>query len=90
MTVRERARISRNLGSRNDIRAIEATSNITGELQVQVIDENGIAKHVFIPSSVGGKVRPINLLAYATKDQWRDSRSFLDAIRLGHLTVTIK
>ncbi len=88
MTVRARTELHRSLGK--GVTALFAKSNIVGELQVQVRGHDGKLTTIFIPSSVGQEPRLINLLDSATAQAWRESKSLLAAVRLGHLTVTVK
>jgi hypothetical protein len=45
---------------------------------------------VFLPSSVGMKEpRFVNLLDYGPIESWRASRSFLAAVRMGHVSVVL-
>lgn len=89
MTVRAKSELSRVLGSSKQIKAIWAKSNIVGELQVQVTGHSGEIETVFIPSSAGSRDRLVNLLDFAPPKNWKKSRSFLAAVRLGHLAVTL-
>jgi hypothetical protein len=90
MTVREKAQLSRLLKSSTKIKAIWARSKIVGELQVQVIGREGTVETVYVPSSANGQDRKINLLDFATAKQWQKSRSFLSAVSMGHLVVTLE
>jgi hypothetical protein len=90
MTVRAKSELHRAL-SKPGVAAIWARSNTVGELQVQVKDHEGKLTTVFIPSSRGApEPRFINLLDHAPAAHWRDSKSLLAAVRLGHLHVTLK
>lgn len=90
MTVRARAELARILKSGAAIKAIWARSNCRGQLQVQVTGHEGRIESVFIPSDVQAGSKGLNLLAYAPAANWKKSRSLLEAVRLGHLTVTVE
>lgn len=89
MTVREKTALSKSL-AKQGIKAVFAKSSIVGELQIQCIGHDGKLTTVFLPSSLGlTKPRLVNLLDYGPVSSWRESRSLLNAVRLGHVSVTL-
>ena len=89
MTVREKAALSKQL-SRPGIKSIRAKSNIIGELQIVSYLKDGTSVVVFLPSSVGvTNPRWVNLLDWCSVETWRESKSLLNAVRMGHVTVIL-
>jgi hypothetical protein len=90
MTVRAKTEIYRALNAPG-ITQIWVKSNIVGELQVQAIGYDGTMQTVFVPSSIGlAEPRLVNLIDFASASSWRASRSLMAAVRMGHITVTLK
>jgi len=89
MTVREKASLTKSL-ARAGIKTVNAKSNIVGELQIVCYTKDGKSITVFLPSSVG-KAQPrwVNLLESCPIEAWRESKSLLNAVRMGHVTVTL-
>ena len=89
MTVRAKTELHKAL-STPDLVGLMARSNVVGELQVQAIGYDGKMVSVFLPSSVGlTEPRLVNLLDSAPASAWKASRSFLAAVRAGHVHVTL-
>jgi len=91
MTVRAKSQLSTSLSSGANIKALLVKSNVSGEFQLQVGDGKGGAVSVFVPSSAGqSNPRYVNLLEYASAQEWRKSKSLMAAVRGGHLSVLLK
>lgn len=88
MTVRQRTALVKAL-SQPGLTTLKIKSNVVGEIQLQVAGYDGNMKTVFVPSSVGSEPRIVNLLDYGPVESWRSSRSFLAAVRMGHVSVTL-
>lgn len=90
MTVRQKTALVKTL-ARSGLKTLCVKSNVVGELQMQAMGYDGTLKTVFLPSSVGlSEPRFVNLLDYAPVEAWRTSRSFLAAVRMGHVNVTLE
>jgi hypothetical protein len=90
MTVREKTALAKSL-AKPGIKAIVVKSNVVGELQIQGVGHDGKLTTVFLPSSAGAQTpREVNMLDYGPVASWRNSRSFLAAVRMGHITVTLQ
>ena len=89
MTVRQKTALVKAL-AQPGIKVLRVRSNVVGELQIQVAGYDGNMKTVFIPTSVGlADPRFVNLLDYGPVESWRVSRSFLAAVRMGHISVVL-
>lgn len=89
MTVREKAALTKAL-AKHGIARVMVKSNIVGELQIQC-EDGGKVVNVFIPSSLrSADPSWVNLLDFATLAAWRDSKSLLNAVRMGYLTVRLE
>lgn len=90
MTVRERTAVAKALSS-SGLKAIVVKSNVVGELQIQGVGHDGRMTTVFLPSSVGlQQPKLVNMLDYGPVSSWRNSSSFLSAVRMGHITVVLQ
>jgi hypothetical protein len=89
MTVRGKAEIVRQLAGPG-IRRILVSSSLMGELQIQADGPKGETIQVFVPSSAGQpNPRYLDLVPLAPASAWRQSRTFLAAIRDGYLQVQL-
>ena len=89
MTVRQKTALVKAL-AQPGLKALNVKSNVVGELQIQGSGYNGNMTTVFLPSSLGlQEPRFVNLLDYGPIEAWRSSRSFLAAVRMGHVSVVL-
>lgn len=89
MTVRQKTALVKAMAEPG-VQQLRVRSNVVGELQIQCVGYDGNMTTVFLPSSVGlMEPRFVNLLDYGSVESWRNSRSFLAAVRMGHISVVL-